>query len=169
MLIFVGFMKNKERESMAVFNKFDKESVEKAEEYLDKLEGAIQLGEEGDDVVEIFEDEAGIEGKIHDILFQHFDYQKVTGASDFALSVVKNGYVPQLWESPDGYEEPNNKSYVREKEWARIAVEKLKEARLVEEIGREDLWCVNPLTVVVNAKGKGRLCLDQWIGKKICV
>ena len=74
--------------------------------------------------------------------------------------MVKNGYVPQLWENPDGYEEPNNKSYEREKVWARIAVEKLKEARLVEEIGREDLWCVNPLTVAVNAKGKRRLCLD---------
>ena len=62
--------------------------------------------------------------------------------------------------NPDGYEEPNNKSYVREKEWTNKAVEKLKEARLVEEIGREDLWCVNPLTVAVNAKGKRRLCLD---------
>ena len=74
--------------------------------------------------------------------------------------MVKNGYVPQLWENPDRYEEPNNKSYVREKEWAKVAVEKLKEARLVEEIGREDLWCVNPLTVAMNSKGKRRLCLD---------
>ena len=54
---------------MEVLNKFDKESVEKAEEYLDKIEGAIELEEEGDDVVEIFEDEAGIEGKIHDTPF----------------------------------------------------------------------------------------------------
>ena len=35
--------------------------MERAEEYLDKLEGAIELEEEGDDIVEIFEDEAGIE------------------------------------------------------------------------------------------------------------
>ena len=69
MLISLGFTENKERESMGVFNKFDKESVEKGEEYLDKLEGAIELEEEGDDVVEIFEDEAGIEGKIH---YTHF-------------------------------------------------------------------------------------------------
>ena len=39
-------------------------------------------------------------------------------------------------------------------------METLKEAKLVAEIGREDLWCVNPLTVAVNAKGKRRLCLD---------
>ena len=84
----------------------------------------------------------------------------MTGASDFALSVVKNGYVPQLWENPERYEEANNKSYMREKEWARMAVEKLREARLVVEIGRKELWCVNPLTVAMNAKGKRRLCLD---------
>ncbi len=57
------------------------------------------------------------------------DYWKATGALDFALFVVKNGYMPQLRESPDRYEEPNNKSYEREKDWAKIAVEKLKEAR----------------------------------------
>ena len=65
----MGFIKNKEMESTGVFSKFNKESVEKAEEYLDKLEGAIELKEEGGDIVEIFEDEAGIEGKIHDTLF----------------------------------------------------------------------------------------------------
>ena len=31
---------------------------------------------------------------------------------------------------------------------------------MVAEIKREDLWCVNPLTVAVNVKGKRRLCLD---------
>ena len=65
-----------------------------------------------------------------------------------------------MWENPEGYEEPNNKSYEREKDWAKVAVEKLKEARLVEEIERDCLCCVNPLTVAVNAKGKRRLCLD---------
>ena len=54
---------------MGVFDKFDRESVEKAEEYLDSLEGAIELEEEGGDIVEIFKDEAEIEGKIHDTLF----------------------------------------------------------------------------------------------------
>ena len=48
----------KEIKNTGVFYKFDKENVEKAEEYLDKLEGAIKLEEEGDDIVEIFEEEA---------------------------------------------------------------------------------------------------------------
>ena len=65
----VGFIDNKENMSTGVFDKFDKENVEKAEEYLDKLEGAIELEEEGDDIVEIFENEARVEGKIHDTLF----------------------------------------------------------------------------------------------------
>ena len=162
MVNIVGFKEiniNKE-ETTGVFDKFDKESVEKAKEYLNKFEGVIELEEEGDDVVEIFEDEAGIEGKIYYTLFQHLDYWKGTGASDFALSVVRNRNVPQLRENPERYEEPSNKSYIRGKEWAKVAVEKLRKARLVVEIGREELWCVNPLTVAVSAKGKRRLCLD---------
>ena len=86
---FGGFNCNKEIEITGVFNKFDKEIVEKVEEYLDKLEGAIELEEEGGDILEIFEDEAGIEGKIHDTLFRHLDHWEETGASDFSLSVVK--------------------------------------------------------------------------------
>ena len=44
-----------------------------------------------------------------------------------------------MWENPEGYEEPNDKSYEREKDWVKVAVGKLKEARLVEEIGRDGL------------------------------
>ena len=35
---------------------------------MDKLEGEIELEEEGDDIVEMFKDEEGIEVKIHDTL-----------------------------------------------------------------------------------------------------
>ena len=38
------------------------------EEYPDKLEGAIELEEESYNVCEIFKDEEGLEGKIHDTL-----------------------------------------------------------------------------------------------------
>ena len=43
--------------------------MEKAEECLDKLKGVIELEEEGGDIVEIFEDEAGIEGKYMILFF----------------------------------------------------------------------------------------------------
>ena len=51
-------------------------------------------------------------------------------------------------------------SYKKERDWAKTTVEILKEAKLVVEVRREDLCCVNPLTVALNEKGKRRLCLD---------
>ena len=53
---------------------------------------------------------------------------------------------------------PNNKSYRKEKNWENIAMEKLKEAKLVAIVNRKDYWCVNPLMVAVNVKGMKRLC-----------
>ena len=52
--------------------------------------------------------------------------------------------------NPKKYEEPNNISNKNERDWAKTAVEKFKEAKLVGEVGREDLRCVNLLTVTVN-------------------
>ena len=59
------------------------------------------------------------------------------------LSVIRNGYVPQLAENPRKYEEPNNMSYKNGRDWAKTAVGKLKDAKLVAEVSREDLWCVH--------------------------
>ena len=55
-----------------------KENIERVEEYLDKLEGVIELEEESDDVCEIFKDKEGLEGKIQDTMIQHIDYQERT-------------------------------------------------------------------------------------------
>ena len=41
---------------------------------MDKLEGAIELEEESNDVCEIFKDEEGLEGKVHDTLILHLYY-----------------------------------------------------------------------------------------------
>ena len=134
----MGFTKGNKDEviSTGVFDDMNKESIEKAEEYLDKLEGVIELEEESNDIVEIFKDKEGIEGKIHDTLIHHLYYWGKTGASDFALSVIRNRYVGQLKENRGRYEEPNNMSYKKKREWAKIAVEKLKEAKLVADIRR---------------------------------
>ena len=80
--------------------------------------------------------------------------------SNFAISVVENGYVPQMWENPQGYEEKNNGSYRDEKSWANEAVASLDRAKLIREVDRRSLVCVNPLTVACNARGKRRLCID---------
>ena len=44
--------------------------------------------------------------------------------------------------------------------WANEAIEQLLAAKLVKEVSKEQLWCVNPLTVAENARGKRRLCID---------
>ena len=77
--------------------------VEEAEEKLDKLEGII--AEDKDDVCLMFEEEEDIESKVHDTLARHAKFWRESGASNFAVSVVENGYNPQ------SYEERNNGSY----------------------------------------------------------
>ena len=125
---------------------------------MEELAGVIAEGQE--DVCLIFEEEEGLEDKIHDTLRRHVSFWKESGASNFAISVVENGYVPQMWENPQEYEEKNNGSYREERIWANEAVGKLVRARLVREVDRRSLVCVNPLTVASNAKGKRRLCID---------
>ena len=66
--------------------------VEEAEEKLDKLEGV--LVEDKDDVCLMFEEEEDIESKVHDTLARHAEFWRESGANEFAISVVENGYVP---------------------------------------------------------------------------
>ena len=56
------------------------------------------------------------------------------------------------------YEEKNNKSYYKDKEFANEAVDQLVKVGVLEKVKK--CKCVNPLTVAVNKKGKRRLCLD---------
>ena len=138
-----------EREKVSSeFGGEEKLVVDEAERKMDKLEGAIRAEEE--DVCLIYQDDTDLEGKVHDTLWRHARFWKETGALEFAISVIENGYVPQLWDNPEKYEEENNKSYKNEKDWANDAVRKLKEAKLVKEVRKEELWCINPLTVASN-------------------
>ena len=73
--------------------------VDEAERKMDKLEGAIRAEEE--DVCLIYQDDTDLEGKVHVTLWRHVGFRKETGASEFAISVVENGYVPQLWDNPE--------------------------------------------------------------------
>ena len=54
----MGFTeKNKDEEiSTNVFDDMSKEKIERVEEYLDKLEGVIELEEESNDICKIFKD-----------------------------------------------------------------------------------------------------------------
>ena len=43
----------------------------------------------------MLEEDDKIEGKIHDTLRKHVNFWQESGASDFAVLVILNGYVPQ--------------------------------------------------------------------------
>ena len=100
--------------------------VNEAERKLDKLEGYI--GRDEEDVCLIFEEDREMEFKVHNTLRRHVGYWRETGTSSFAISVVENGYVPQLWENPPRYEEKNNFLYRKERLWANEVVWKLERA-----------------------------------------
>ena len=133
--------------------------VDAAEKKLEDL--AEVLAEDSGDVCLMFEEDEDLENKVHDTLARHASFWRESGASNFAVSVVENGYVPQIWENPQNYEEKKNGSYREEKVWANKVVFKLARAKLVREVDRRSLCCVNPLTVAKNARGKKRLCIDH--------
>ena len=89
----------------------------------------------------------------------HYSAWEHIGAGDFALSVMKNGYIPKLGPMPTFYAEPNNKSYRENVDFANDAVMKLLKAGVIEEVPKSSLRCVNPLTVAQNT-AKKRLCIN---------
>ena len=72
-----------------------------AEARLDRLEGAFLLDSNEEDVFWLFDEEVGIDSKVHRTLRDHVAFWEHTGASHFALSVIRNGYIPDLTEDID--------------------------------------------------------------------
>ena len=64
------------------------------------------------------------------------------------------------------YQEKNNKSYYKDKEFANEAVDQLVKVGVLEKVKK--CKCVNPLMVAINKKGKRRLCLDLSRKVKEC-
>ena len=50
--------------------------------------------------------------------------------------------------------------YREYRDWANEAVRKLLAANIVRKVSKEELTCVNPLSVATNSKAKKRLCID---------
>jgi hypothetical protein len=74
------------------------------------------------------------------------------------------------------YKEKNNKSYVRNKEWANEVVGQLLVMGIVDEVKEEVSRFVNPLTVAGNTVGQRRLCIGLsrsynglWVSPKFKV
>ena len=148
-------------EPSEAFNITEIVHAESAENKLDRLEGVISLCEEGvKDHIVMFEDDVDVDMKVTKTLREHYAFWEETNASEFAKSVIRNGYIPSLSSLPQKYEEPNNRSYVENKVWANEAVSKLLKSGVIEKVSKSQLVCVNPLSVAFNAKGKPRLCID---------
>ena len=94
----------------------------------------------------------GVKAKVHGTLKDNVAFWHELGASQFALSVIENGYIPKLSEDVHFYEEKNNKSYREYRTWANEAVQKLLVANIVEKVSREELTCINPLSVAQEAQ-----------------
>ena len=62
------------------------------EERLDKFELSPEVEEEEGDVSEVFEEEVDVKMKLLTILKDHVKYLEGWGASQFSLSVIKEGY-----------------------------------------------------------------------------
>ena len=107
-----GFMYDYKMESG---NKNAKEKLvfDSAEEKLDKLEG--KLVEDETDVCLIYKEDVRVEEKVHNTLREHVGFWKDTVALEFTVSVICNGFVPQMRTDPGKYQEKNNKSYREER------------------------------------------------------
>ena len=110
---------------------------------------AIEIGGTGD-----------IESRVHGTLRRHAEAWEEAGAGGFIMGVIKDGFKLNMKEMPGSYEEKNNKSFVKEQEFAVEAIEKLVKMKVLKEVPRDEVSCINPLTVAVNDRGKKRLCID---------
>ena len=62
--------------------------------------------------------------------------------------------------SPGPYQESNNKSFQKNPEFGLKEIQKLIDSKDVVEVCREEVMCVNPLSVASNKEGKLQLCID---------
>ena len=73
--------------------------------------------------------------------------------------MIKEGFKLSMVSTPEAYEEDNNKSFEKDREFAE-AVQKLVKLGILKEVQRNEVTCVNWLTVAINGVGKRRLCID---------
>ena len=129
-------------------------------ERLDALEGDMaRKAASGDAVFEMIGQE-DIEAKVHGTLGRHLEAWEEAGAGKFVTNVIKEGFRLNMKEMPGSYEEKNNKSFENEKEFGVEAIKKLVRMKVLKEVSKKEVSCINPLTVAINDRGKKRLCID---------
>ena len=136
--------------------------MKREEKFFDELDKMPEIGEEDEDLVEIFIEDAEVTIRVTTTLRDHYGHWKETGASAFSLGVIREGYKIELEGCPDNlrYKEKNNTSYKNHKEFANEAVIKMEEIKVVKKVKKEPCRFISPLTVAVNKVGKKRLSID---------
>ena len=116
---------------------------------LDQLEGQLVAESEKEDYVcQVFREE-DLETRVQGTLREHIGAWENAGAGNFALNVIREGFRLNLQGTPGQYKEKNNRRYEVHKEFAVQAVLKLAKLKILQEVDRTEVDCVNPLTVAV--------------------
>ena len=135
----------------------------KAAKRLAKFEGELELQADGEEEegIEVFTEGQDIDLKVHDTLNRHVSKWEAIQANNFCLGVIKEGYKMSFVDGkePNDYREKNNKSFIKNKDFGLDAVDKLVKNKIVQEVDRDKLKCVNPLSVAEKS-GKKRLVID---------
>ena len=87
-------------------------------------EGQVHGGAEGGGAV-VDTGAGDSEVKVRGTLLRHISAWEAAGAGAFALGVIKEGFKLSLVSTPEAYEEGNNKSFEKDREFAVEAVQKL--------------------------------------------
>ena len=132
----------------------------KAMERLDVLENNLVLEEGSIGEDNKFVDLTELETKVHGSLRKNVRAWEEAGAGAFVLSVIKEGFKLNMKHYPGEYEEKNNKSFEKDEVFAIEAIEKLVKMKILLEVEKSEVSCINPLTVAINDRGKKRLCID---------
>ena len=99
--------------------------------------------------------------RVVDALRGKVDVWKKFGAGAMVTQIITKGLRLNFTKKmPGQYMEPNNKSFKHNLEFGHKEVFKFLDNGVIEEVGKKDITCVNPLSVAANKKGKKRLCLD---------
>ena len=89
------------------------------------------------------------------------EWTELGTASQHALSMIKRGLFINLEATKTGkYEEPNNKTFESNPAFGESAIDELVANGSVHIVKKDEIRCINPLSVAKNAKNKLRLCLD---------
>lgn len=114
-------------------------------------------------VNENLNEEEKVCGNIHKPEFRDF-WISITEEDRFVRQLIEEGYKLQFETEPELYQEKNNSTAVKEREFVSKAVQEMLEAGVVTVVERDQVKCISPITVAskLNPDGtvKHRFCWD---------